>query len=151
MSLSRHRRRSATWKWTFTALAIALALAWLSNRWYVFAFELAYQSIGFNSGGVQWSHHDWSASPGLHIVLNPVSLHFEWYPKWRHRPDNALLWIPLWISICLTALPATLMWGASIRGLLRKRVGGCASCGYDLQGLPVGSPCPECGTLPVAR
>lgn len=53
--------------------------------------------------------------------------------------------LPLWIP---TAGVAAVM---VVRGVQRSRQakGHCASCGYDLRGLPNAEQCPECGTTSV--
>jgi hypothetical protein len=48
--------------------------------------------------------------------------------------------VPLWPFAVALAVPTTLAW----RHRTRQKLGSCPSCGYDLSGLPRGSPCPEC-------
>ncbi|MFO0836384.1 MAG: hypothetical protein U0638_15565 [Phycisphaerales bacterium] len=54
---------------------------------------------------------------------------------------NTLFYAAAWF-ICLFGI-------RSIRHALRARRGLCTRCAYDLKGLPPGSPCPECGRLPL--
>ncbi len=37
-----------------------------------------------------------------------------------------------------------------LRHFVRRRKGRCVSCAYDLVGLPIGAPCPECGLAAIA-
>jgi hypothetical protein len=52
------------------------------------------------------------------------------------------LWFPPAVAMALTLCAAR-----------SQRRGGaghlCPACGYDLSGLPPGSPCPECATIPT--
>ena len=62
---------------------------------------------------------------------------------------------PLWSGLLLN----TLFWSATCWTLWRgpaalrrwrwRRAGRCGTCGYELVGLPEGSRCPECGTVPA--
>jgi hypothetical protein len=56
--------------------------------------------------------------------------------------------VPHWFIVLLTAiLPASRFYLTFHRRRLRKRVGLCRSCGYDLRATP--ERCPECGAVPA--
>ncbi len=59
-------------------------------------------------------------------------------PIWPGLLFNILFYATLWFA-CFTTL-------ASWRRRRMRRRGICHNCRYDLQGLPPGTPCPECGT-----
>lgn len=67
----------------------------------------------------------------------------------RFGPDLATTGAGFLISLaCLAAgIGLTLQHHARLRRPLRGR---CYACNYDLSGLPVGAPCPECGEPPLA-
>ncbi|CAG0995239.1 hypothetical protein PHYC_02521 [Phycisphaerales bacterium] len=64
-----------------------------------------------------------------------------------------LPWLPYWLGL----LGDTAVFGAAwfvvlfgigrVRGVIRRRRGKCAVCGYDRKGLAEGAACPECGSL----
>lgn len=54
---------------------------------------------------------------------------------------NTLFYAAAWF-MCLLGISST-------RRILRVRRGLCTRCAYDLNGLPPGSPCPECGNQPL--
>jgi hypothetical protein len=79
-------------------------------------------------------------------------LHGDWRLDWTAGSVVNLPLIPLWPGFALNTLfYAALAWGLwqvpiAIRRRCRRKAGRCDLCGYDLQGIAAGSPCPECGT-----
>jgi hypothetical protein len=59
----------------------------------------------------------------------------------RQRRDGLRLVVPLWMPAAASGLVSAFLW-RRYRGTARP--GHCA-CGYALEGLTPGSPCPECG------
>lgn len=58
--------------------------------------------------------------------------------------------IPLWVLTFLTLLLTAAAWRLDILARRRERVGLCVKCGYSRAGLPLDTPCPECGVSPTA-
>jgi hypothetical protein len=58
---------------------------------------------------------------------------------------------PLWPGFAVDAGIFAMAWfgllfvSGMIRRAFRRRRGRCSSCAYDLRGIPIGAPCPECG------
>jgi hypothetical protein len=52
--------------------------------------------------------------------------------------------VPFWAIFSLD-LVVTLLLALRLRALRSRLKFGCIGCGYDLRGVPVGAPCPECG------
>jgi hypothetical protein len=81
-------------------------------------------------------YSEWKYCLGFALGLQP------WASHGQTREDR----VPLW--------PALLMWPAQIVSRRWRdrsgasRVVRCASCNYDLAGLPPGAPCPECAASP---
>ena len=73
----------------------------------------------------------------------------RWYGK-RRMAAAGTVWyptVPFWVIAVASAGSGVLVWRktARWRGAPRSACA-CWSCNYDLSGLPLGSPCPECAT-----
>jgi len=64
----------------------------------------------------------------------------------------ALPYRPVWAGLALDAAVYGAAWWMVLFGIAgarrwsRRKRGQCATCAYELRGLPAGTPCPECGT-----
>jgi hypothetical protein len=71
---------------------------------------------------------------------------------WKHVAYNptpgAAWWVqlqviaPLWHTVVLLGAASAALWCVRAGGRGAEK---CASCGYELRGLPAGAVCPECG------
>jgi hypothetical protein len=91
---------------------------------------------------------------GMGILMTQTGI--ECPPSLCRAENNIRLLgtIPIWRGLLLDAhfFAATFLALGAVpaltRRVLRRAPGQCASCRYDLSGLPPGSPCPECAALP---
>jgi len=66
----------------------------------------------------------------------------------RITSDGMRRWnlvVPFWVLGILFAAPPGLWWRGRMKVRRRRRLGLCASCGYDLRATP--GRCPECGKV----
>ncbi|MBC7835187.1 MAG: hypothetical protein H7Y88_08815 [Phycisphaerales bacterium] len=61
------------------------------------------------------------------------------------KSDDVELDVPYWMPSLLVGLAGGAAAALCFRDRRRSRIRCCASCGYQLSGLPAGNPCPECG------
>lgn len=139
---ARQWRAKAESDW-YAVEILLLALALLSTSLFLYS---RYCDVGY-------VHSGWTAGVAEGCILAGTSWHKDGWvwsnrgaPKTRWIPQlegaGRILVIPLWI-------PGTIAIGALIhlqrRERLRRRLGWCPSCDYDLTGNISGT-CPECGT-----
>lgn len=72
-------------------------------------------------------------------------------------PERLLPIMPIWSGLAInSAVYGSLFFacgkgGAAMVRKLRRKPGQCRRCGYSLDGIPSGKPCPECGSVPTSR
>ena len=72
---------------------------------------------------------------------------WRWWPSFHRNSASAFaIVVPLWIPLCIAALPTAYLFYADA---LRRAPGLCPACRYDRSGLPDGAGCPECGAKAV--
>lgn len=135
---SKPRRRG--WFCIFAALLLA-AIWWASLGSSVFT-GLHTLGIGVHSGALIFVAFDEPPvlMHGAHSIWPNWGI--IWQPEWERNPDNTHLTLPIYPLI-----PALLTFG--LVRLYRTRelpAHLCTYCHYDRRGIPVSSPCPECGT-----
>jgi len=109
-------------------------------------------SVSLNCGGTSV----WLYSAEMYEQLSST----DWLRRWtfgREPSHPWIRWMPsgtfrlagIWVLRVPLWMPAiaALLWTAWTwrRDVVRTRGGRCRECGYDCAGVPVGSPCPECG------
>lgn len=162
MQWRRLARKGGKWAGVVAALAVIAggAVTWSESRW----CELCGAAISIGRGRVVCSGPQRSTigdapldvirayvaeTPAQEAVLNR-SLRTGWaWPVWKLGTRWAVS-IPLWVPLCVMAIPTTLLWRADRRAARREKVGHCPACGYDRRGLTQDAPCPECGKLPTS-
>lgn len=138
-------RRSATRrlaKWAATLLFLALLGAWTATLFVTVTF--------YPSGGGQQQHFTGGAwKHGWREGISPIGgpyyerrspLPITWLPTHDSQAFSEYWLIPLWPAPAAAGVAAFFLWRSD-----RFPRGHCHACGYDRAGLPVGSPCPECG------
>ncbi|TWT45654.1 hypothetical protein RAS1_20820 [Phycisphaerae bacterium RAS1] len=94
--------------------------------------------------------HRWTFKIAPNDPISPVfrwryTPRFDVFPKSNQRPYEFFLSVPHWFLMSLLSpgvLVPAFFWR---RNRLRRRIGCCRACGYDLQATP--ERCPECGTV----
>jgi hypothetical protein len=155
-------------KWPLTVLSAVLAVIWLASFgwWLDYAGNRLALGVDFGRLGLAWEPQGIIVPTGWTVLWNGHSPYtsaqalsdWSWEELWNVeiRRDNTLngpgisLFAPFWSVVAVSGFPVILLWRAE-RGDRRIRRGLCASCGYELRGLPGTSPCPECGRYPSLR
>lgn len=146
LSLSMPRRHGRLSRSTALGVAAGVLLVYIAN-------------VPFYSGSTLGRGFGWrmeqgrltvSRAPGrnpesFYVAANSAGL-LRWSPAWRvGSRGHWSVTIPLYVPLALAAGWAIQAWrpGRAVPGVCRK-------CGYRVDGLPAGSPCPECGRRPAA-
>lgn len=150
-------------RWGFTALWLALLVAWVGSRWLYLTLVMTTRdidiSLSFDSGLMIVTE---TAKPNAtsRSIHGPVRLEAYFHrrpaPQWRwwfdffdNRQRGSASWsvrqivIPDWCVVAPVGIPWVFL---SVRRRWWFRKGRCPECGYSLDGLAPGVPCPECGT-----
>jgi hypothetical protein len=82
------------------------------------------------------------------MPLRRTHLDYDW---WFRASDlgkggASVIAVPIWSLVLLTAVPTAWMFRTDCKRRRGERAGLCATCGYDLRGLPGDRACPECGS-----
>lgn len=96
----------------------------------------------------------WTASaaptppPDEHDRINLPLSRLPWRDRWATWISTGVLWHGLIADTALFGGASFVIAGSVARSRRDQRVwrGGCAECGYPLQKMEPGQPCPECGT-----
>jgi hypothetical protein len=148
-----HPRIRKTLKRAGVAVTVALFAIWVVSAWYCIGWGSPEGSFAQVAGGCCYiGHFERNAR-----LLAPLgwqrgrwNIPFEWWCwSWRSGKDWVVI-VPLWVpaigALVLTAVP----WRLDALARRRARAGLCPKCRYDLRGLSVGAPCPECGGVRAA-
>lgn len=133
-----------------TVAAILLLAGWLGSRWW-YCWYVTNYGVVFNGNAGRISIGDsrgyYGIQTGWTMIRNPYPEFRLWFEWSRGGPVGALpnVAIPLWMPAVLLAAWSGATWRRHLRVRGRAARGACASCGYDLEGLPPGTSCPECG------
>ncbi|MBX3379531.1 MAG: hypothetical protein KF805_05525 [Phycisphaeraceae bacterium] len=145
-----HPRVRKTVKWAGAVSLVTLSALWIGTARHAVLFVWksgltvmsAYGTIGIGKQYV------WLPIPpemqGWHLDMGG-SAPLQWWfnGEWDDAARNVS--VPLW-AVCLPVLIATgAAWRLDVLATRRKKVGRCATCGYDRAGLKLDAACPECG------
>ena len=146
---SRTRR---IFKWTGAGLSLLILSIWgLTLWWPIRSATTASSFVWLDNGSLLFMVKDYGMPPSYDSPygLKP-SRGFADYgfilPRWTFQefPEKswyAIVIVPLWLPLLLTAIPTAWLWHRDRR---RIRPGCCLRCGYDLTGNTSGV-CSECG------
>jgi hypothetical protein len=107
------------------------------NGWFLHGHEGPLSTVATTEGSILINTPKPESRFG-EIMRSKPKLHaFPITPMWPGFAINTLIFAAAWW---------TLLFGYStIRRLTRHAKGLCPTCGYSREGLPIGTPCPECG------
>jgi hypothetical protein len=164
---SKRPRLNLALRWGGAALALAILALLIVSRWWIMSASFRVvpnqsvsASVGAGRSLVAWNSLTPSTAPSsprftwhllsLRTAGSKPSLDWGFGAKVRWIPARGFargavmrtVTVPLWF---LFLIPAAISADAWRR---RPRPPGVCDCGYDLSGLPPGSPCPECAWKP---
>jgi hypothetical protein len=73
-----------------------------------------------------------------------------WLPSAALFKGRSWILMPVWVPLILVLALTIAAWRRDHRAVTRARLNHCPTCNYDRRGLPVTSPCPECGAVTAA-
>ncbi len=147
-------------KWTSAVMVVVLLIAWGvslrkrwmytdSNAWRVVSaphgvFVQVLRSDGRVRMGDQWNV--WG-----HDLVGMANVYGDgvWFEGYRD-PYSIELLTPYWSLLLAFMAMAASAWSRE-RVLAARSLTRCTRCTYPRAGLPIGTPCPECGTPQKSR
>jgi hypothetical protein len=140
-------------RWLALGLCLFSLLLWQVSIWSFTEYSyrstaphIRFITLGVGEFSVEYCPKG-SAIPGgtwqVYASRGGLTL-LAWRPSYRESfwPGDAeyiSVGLPLWIPTAITALWTAWLWRP-------RRAPNTCCCGYNLAGLPLTSPCPECGT-----
>ncbi len=104
-----------------------------------------FHALLMGAGAIGWVSSDGPYEKNPAVRLGPVFFDrcddsMEWWVIAEIDAGESVVAAPFWMPLLATLIPGTILWWRT-----RHIRGHCRACRYDLSGLPVGAPCPECG------
>jgi hypothetical protein len=131
-----------------TVASLLMCAAWLVSLWWDIGWIFPRARwIDIGRGVVRIGYDEWGVRANLIQGLQVDRLlHIQplWWFELGHRSTRHWLIVPLWAIALLTSVPTAISF-AVLRNIRSKDQAPRCKCGYDLGGLPIDFPCPECG------
>lgn len=140
-------------KWACVVVLVLATGASVATRWGGFVWAREPVMVEVDRGQARLTVRlagNGVTRPRLRWWHPPVENTWSWVPvSWNRQTvlTETMLLVRFWLALPLTlaALVSLAFWWPEVRGVLRRRAGRCAACGYDRRGLGAGALCPECG------
>lgn len=141
-------------KWGATVLALAVALAWIGSAWRHVDYITPsghYIAVSIGRVAVGWVDPATGVTKGLRVFGGRNKwpsfdyTRFDWRFNAWGDPMQWGVQVPGWVPVLAAGFGAAWLWRRDALARAGERVRLCCKCGYDLSGLSVGTPCPECG------